>query len=142
MADARHQRFGFASEGLAAPAGIAVAAIASMPADTDALSRRPATHPLSNRVYRADDFVSRHARIDDAGEQALLGDAIAVTDPAGGDLDPHLAGAGFGDVALDQLERAGGIGDLGDAHFGRGAASGSRAAINDTWASQRRKSMP
>ena len=120
MTDAGHQRFGLAGEGIAAPAGIAIAAITTVPADSDPLADRPTAHLRSERVDRADNLVSRHAGVGDPGEQPFLGDAVAVTDTAGRDLDPHLSGPGIGDIALDELERAFGVGDLGDAHLGHG----------------------
>ena len=74
-------------------------------------------HLRPDGVDCTDDLVARHARVLDVGEQPFLGHAIAVADAAGLDLDPDLTGAGFGDVALYQLERAFCIGNLSNAHL-------------------------
>src|SRR5262249_25331771 len=88
MGDAGHQGLGLARKRTAAAAGIAIAEIAAMPADPDPRSRRPAMDFGPDRIDCADDLVPRNARIFDIREQPLFGDAVAVADAAGLDLDP------------------------------------------------------
>jgi hypothetical protein len=101
MGDAGHQRFGFAGEGVAAPASVAVAAIAAVPANADALANGPSVDAPAGGIDEANDLVARHARIMDVREQAFLRYAVAVADAAGLYLDPHLVGRGFRNVAFD-----------------------------------------
>ena len=61
-----------ASEEIATPAVVAIAAESAIPAHTDPLSGLPARHAGANRVDYADYFVSRNARILDAGEKPSL----------------------------------------------------------------------
>src|SRR5262249_47557316 len=96
------------------------AAIAAMPADPDPRSRRPAMDFGPDRIDCADDLVPGNARIFDIREQPLFGDAVAVADAAGLDLDPDLAGGGFRDLPLDQLERPFRKRNLGCAHLRHG----------------------
>src|SRR5881394_1701042 len=80
---ASHQRFGFAGKCVAAPAGIAIPAIAALPADADALARAPPGNSAADRIDAADHLMPGDARVLNVREQPLLGDAVAMADAAG-----------------------------------------------------------
>jgi hypothetical protein len=73
-----------------------------------------------DRIDGADDLMSGNARVFEVGEEAFLGHAVAVADAAGFYLDPDLAGGGFGNIPLDQLERTLRTRNLGDSHLRHG----------------------
>ncbi len=52
-----------AGKKLAAPAVIAITAVASVPANADALASFPRLHPLAHVINDTNDFMSRHTRI-------------------------------------------------------------------------------
>ena len=91
---------------IAAAAGIAVAAMPAVPADSDALSDFPAENARADGVDHAGDFVSRNARVRDARPRTFLGVFIAVADAAGLHLDAHRSCDGLRDFALHQLKRS------------------------------------
>ena len=109
---------GFAGEEIAAAAGLAASTIAAVPADADALADGPGRGIGADGVDEADDFVSGNARILNPGEEAVLGEDVAVADAARLDFDADLAGARLRDIPLDEFERTLGGGDLNGAHFG------------------------
>ena len=52
-----------AGKKLAAPAVIAITAVATVPANADALASFPRLHPLAHAINDTNDFMSRHTRI-------------------------------------------------------------------------------
>src|SRR5207253_11127740 len=86
------------------------------PSDADTLAGLPSGHVRADGVDQSDDLVPWNARVLNAGKDPLLGEGVAVADPAGLDLDAYLAGGGVGNRPLDDLERAVRAGDLDDAH--------------------------
>src|SRR5438477_46254 len=100
----------------AAPAGIAIPAIAAVPADADALTRAPPGNSAADRIDAADHLMPGDARVLNVREQPLLGDAVAMADAAGLHLDANLAGGGLRDFTLDQLQRAVRLRNLCDPH--------------------------
>jgi hypothetical protein len=51
---------------------VAIAAIATVPADTDPLANTPSGNSGTDRVDQTDDFMTRHPRILDAGKRPFL----------------------------------------------------------------------
>ena len=101
-----------ASHEIAAAAGIAVAAMPAVPADSGALSHFPAEHARADGVDHAGDLVSWNARVSDAGARTFLGVLIAVADAAGLHLDAHRSGgglAGFRDPPVEKLRGHSGL---------------------------------
>jgi hypothetical protein len=99
----------FAEDEVAAAAGRALVAVASVPAETDALAG------LEERDVGADDagdFEAGRAWILDAGPLAFPGQRVAVTHTAGMHADAYVAGAGLGEFLFDELKRTAGGGDL------------------------------
>jgi hypothetical protein len=98
--------------------GIAVAAVSAVPTDARALSDSPARHTRAESIYDSGDLVPGHPRILDAGPEALLGEEVAVADPAGLNLDPNLSRPWLRDLPLDQLQRSLLLPNLNDPHLG------------------------
>src|SRR5271167_395315 len=104
MRDPSHPRLCLAGKDVPMATGVAIAAIAAVPADADALTNRPSGNPGADAVDQTDDLMTRHPRIKDAGKETLLGLAVAMADPASLDLDPDSSCSGLRDLALDQLQ--------------------------------------
>ena len=121
MGDAGYQRLGRAGKRVAMATRNTIAAMPAMPADSDRLTGCKSSDTRPDRVERADHLVPRHPRKGDARKQPFLGETVAVTHATRLNLDPHLAGAGFGDVAFDDLERSVRVRNLGHAHLGHGS---------------------
>src|SRR6266849_5975255 len=85
---------------IAAAAGVALKTMSPMPAHADALTLLPARNAHTRSVDHARDLVPGNARILDPRPVAFLHHRIAVTNPAGFDLNPHLSRAGFRNVPL------------------------------------------
>src|SRR4051812_18162566 len=94
-----------AGDKVAAAAGFAIVAMATIPADADPLADLLFRYSFAHRVDQPDHLMAGNARIFDAGEQAQLGDRIAVAYATGLDLDADMCRRRLRDVALDQLER-------------------------------------
>src|SRR5207244_1617333 len=94
----------------------ALAAVSAVPADADALAGFPCADARADGIDVTDDFVTRHARIFDAGVSALFDEGVAVADAAGLDLDADLARSGIRHGTIDRFERATGFADLHHAH--------------------------
>jgi len=67
-----------------------------MPSDADTLAGPPSGDVRADGVDQSNDLVPWNARVLNAGKGPLLGEGVAVADPAGLDLDAYLAGAGSG----------------------------------------------
>src|SRR5262249_23122301 len=106
-----------AGDEVAAPARLAVPAVAAVPAEARALPNGPARDAVAHRVDDARDLVPGRARGRDARPGARLRERIAVTDAARLDPEAYLLASGRRDLALHQLERPAGAGDLCDAHL-------------------------
>jgi hypothetical protein len=78
--------------------------VAAVPTDANALARLPLGNAGAQFVDDARDFVSRNARILNAGPLAFFGERVTVADAAGLHLDAHLSCCGLGNLALDDLE--------------------------------------
>jgi hypothetical protein len=105
-----------ASDEVAAPAGLAVAAVASEPADSDSLARLPATHAVAHGIDDTGHLVPGNARVADARETPVLGVGVAVADAARLHPDAHLAGAGLRNLPLAELKWPASLGYLHDTH--------------------------
>jgi hypothetical protein len=92
-----------ASEEVATPAVVAIAAESAIPADTDSLPDLPSRNVGADGIDHADDFVSRNARILDAGEEPVLRYGIAMANTASLDFDSNEARAWIGDSTLDNF---------------------------------------
>jgi hypothetical protein len=99
-----------------AAAGTADRAVASDPADSNALAFGPVGYAFSQGIDDTGDFMARHAGIDQTGEKTFLGEKIAVADAAGFDFHADLAWAGIGDGSLHNFDGAVGGGYLGYSH--------------------------
>ena len=109
--DAAHER-AFAEHEVAAAAGRAVVAVASVPAEADALAGLEERDVGADGVDDSGDLVAGHARKLEAGPQAFLGQRVRVAHPAGMDADADMAGAGIGEFFFDELKRTAGGGYL------------------------------
>ena len=83
--DARSSKV-LAGHVIAAPARLALEAVAPIPAQPDALPDFPLSYALANRIDQTNDLVPWHSRIRDR-EDAFLGHRIAMANPTG--LHPH-----------------------------------------------------
>src|SRR5262245_56314234 len=88
-----------------------------MPADADALAAREGRHSGAHLVDDSGDLMARNAGEADARVLAILGQRVAVTDSAGLDADADVPGRRVGNLALDHLELAAGLGYLYDLHL-------------------------
>ena len=112
----------FAEDEVAATTGRAVVAVAAVPAEADALAGLEERHVGADGVDDAGDFVAGDARVCDAGQEADLGERVAVADAAGLHADADVAGAGIGEFALNQFKGSARSGDLdGTARYRRHA---------------------
>jgi hypothetical protein len=82
----------------------ALAAVAAEEADSDAVTGLPGRHTDSDRVDDADDLVTRDDRRARIGTDALHTEDVAVAYPATEYARADVAGFGFDELALDQLE--------------------------------------
>ena len=109
----------FAEDEIAAAARRTVVAVASVPAEADALAGLEEGDVGADGVDDPGDFVAGGAGELDAGPVAFFGERVAVADAAGMNADTHVAGAGLGKFLFDELERTAGGGDLhGTAFYG------------------------
>ena len=104
-----------AADHVAAPARVAVAAVAAEPADPDALADLPGDHALADGLDPPGDLVPGHARVRDTRYRALDREGVGVADAAGLDPDEHLAAGGSRDLALGELQSLARGRDLDDA---------------------------
>jgi hypothetical protein len=101
----------------AAAAGFAGKAMAAMPTDSNALAALPVRDIGADGVDAAGDFVSRNARILDAGPMAFFHHGIAMANAAGFDFDADLVADGIGDGSFYEFEIASGFGYLDCFHL-------------------------
>jgi hypothetical protein len=94
-----------------------------MPANADALAGLPSGDAGAHGVDHAHNLMSWNSRILHAGPVTFLGKRIAVADSTSLDLDSHRPGAGFRNVALDDLKRPVRAGNLNDSHFWHDASA-------------------
>ena len=106
----------FAVDEEAFAAGVADEAVAAVPADAHPVALLPLGHVGADLVDAPGDLVARNPRQRQAGKRAGLHEGVAVADSAGFDLDADLARGGFWELALDELERAIGLGHLYGPH--------------------------
>jgi hypothetical protein len=104
IANARHKR-ALAEDKIASAAWFATAAMSSVPPHADPLARFPVVHARTDRIDDPGNFMSRNTGKPEAGPQSLLGENVAVADPASLHLDENLSRSGLGDVALYELQR-------------------------------------
>ena len=88
---------GHAGEELAPAAGVAMPAIAAVPADAHALAGLPVGDAGADRIDHPGHFMTGDAGVAELPDKSLLGERIAVADAACQDLDPHRRGTRFGD---------------------------------------------
>ena len=122
VGDAGHQAVD-AADHVAAPARVAVAAVAAEPADPDALAHLPGDHGLADGLDPSGDLVPGDPRVLDPRYPALDGEGVGVADPAGLHPDEHLARAGIAELPLGLLELRAGAGNL---HHARGGGHASQ----------------
>ena len=103
VADARDLQKS-AIDKIAAAAWIALEAISAVPSDADAIADFPIARFVADRLDDAGDFMSRRARVGDAGPCALLGKQVAVTYAARLDFDPNLSARRVEDFLVDEFE--------------------------------------
>jgi hypothetical protein len=103
VADAGNLQFLTADE-IAAPAGLAYAAVPAMPTYADPITHFPIAGAFSDSVDYTRDLVPGRTRIDDPGKGTLLGEDVAMTDPARLNSDSDRSGLGLADLFLNQLE--------------------------------------
>jgi hypothetical protein len=66
------------------------AAMSALEADANTLPDLPTRDPFAQRVDSPDDFMTGHARIGDAGDEAIHGDRVGMADAAGFDMKSNL----------------------------------------------------
>src|SRR6202034_2590165 len=88
-----------ASEEIATPAVVAIAAESAIPAHANPLSGFPAGHAGADCIDYADHFVPGHTGILDARKEAILRHRIAMADAASLHFDPNKACTGLRDFA-------------------------------------------
>src|SRR5579863_684103 len=88
-----------------------------MPSDADPIADLPSRHARADRIDDARDFMTGHARIFDTGKETLLDDRIAMTNPAGLNLETNFSGIGSRDVALHDFDRTIRANDLCSSHL-------------------------
>jgi hypothetical protein len=101
---------------ISAAAGIALEAMSAMPPNADTLAGLPQRDAGGDFVDAAGDFVSRHARILQAGPDAFFDQSVAMADAARFNFDADLAGAGLGNGAVDHFQISVGLADLDGFH--------------------------
>src|SRR5215813_4703444 len=89
ITDARHPQV-LAGHVIAAPARLALAAMAAIKAQADALPNFPLSHAVANRIYQTNHLMPRHPGVRD-WKQTFLGQRIGVANPAGLHPHPNLA---------------------------------------------------
>lgn len=89
-----------------------------MPADSHALTGRPSSYVGAHSVHQPDNFVSRYARVLQAGKGSLFSKGIAMTNPAGLNLDPYRSRSGLRYFAFHNFQWPIRARDLNRAHFG------------------------
>jgi hypothetical protein len=98
---------------VAVAAGHAGAAVAAEPADRHPLPGRPAVDVVADVVDAAGDLVTGDQGELHVREGGVDERRVGAAHAAGLDGDADLASAGLGQFALDDAERAAGLGDLG-----------------------------
>jgi hypothetical protein len=101
-----------AEDELASPTGLAVVAVASMPAEADALTDFEEWNVGGDGVKDSGDFVTGDAGVGDAGKEAVLGEVVAVADAASLHPDANVARTGLGEFFFDEFKRGLGGWDL------------------------------
>src|SRR6185436_12968835 len=119
VADAGDLERHLAGHEVAAPAGLAVTAVSTVPAHAHPLADTPPGDSPAERVDDTGHLVPRRSRELDARKDPLFRDRVAVTDPARLHLDAHGSRAGRGIRRLGELE---GALRAGDAHHPHGFA--------------------
>jgi hypothetical protein len=89
---------------IAAPARIAVAAVAAVPADPHALPWLPSDNALTERIDSPGDFMSRYARVLNPRPQSFFRHGVAVANSASLDFNAHLSRAWLGDFSLNDFQ--------------------------------------
>jgi hypothetical protein len=88
-----------------------------MPAYANTTAFFPRRHSRTEGIDAASDFVTWYARKLQAGPEPFLYQLIAVADPAGCHLYPHLPGTRLRNIAFDQLKITAWFANLGCCHF-------------------------
>src|SRR5262249_2859667 len=70
--NSRGEQVHSARKEFATPAVIAVTAVATVPANADALTRFPRLYPLAQGINGTNDFMARHTRILDTGPESFF----------------------------------------------------------------------
>src|SRR5262249_55932058 len=94
-----------------------IAAIATVPPDSDPLAWLPSGDTGADRFDHSGHFVAGNSRVLNTREKALFRHRIAVADAASDDLDPDRSGARFGDRAFHDFEWPFGASDLHYTHL-------------------------
>src|SRR5262249_47206527 len=90
-----------AGKKLAAPAMIAITAVATVPTNADALASFPRLHSFTHGINNTNYFMSRHTRILNTGPKSFFDYRIAVANTARFDLHAHPPSLRLRDAAFD-----------------------------------------
>src|SRR5439155_22588731 len=116
-----------------AAAGVAILAVAAVPADADPLARLPPGDAGADRVDHPGHLMAGNPRIRNPWEKALFRHRIAVANAAGLHLDPHRSGVRPRNLAFDHFKWSLRAGDLRDTHHPHVSSSvcprGQRACV-------------
>src|SRR5262249_32790047 len=113
--DARHWTRN-AGEEVSAAAGVAMPAVAAVPADAHALAGLPVGAPGAARADHPGHLMPGHTRVLDSGVRPLLEVRIAVADAARLHLDPPPSGLRLRHRPLDDFKGPFGARDLHGTH--------------------------
>ena len=107
----------YTGDEVAAPAGLAMAAMAAVSTDADALAGFPFGHVRSECIDHAGDLVSWDTGVTNARPASFHGERVTVTNPAGLNFDADMTGTGLRNIAFHHLEGPGCVGNLNCSHF-------------------------
>src|SRR5258708_3924829 len=100
-----------------ATAGKTSAVLPAVPADSNPLAFLPFLHARAHLVDHAGHFVSWDTRIGNAGEKAILGNNVAVTDSTSLDADPYVPRSWLRNFSLHAFKVCSGLRHLHGFHF-------------------------
>src|SRR4029077_1377251 len=102
---------------IATPAFVANEIVATVPANTNALTLLPLRHAVAGKIDNPGDLMPRHARVLNSRPKTFFDQRVAMANPARFYLHPHLSRSGLGNLALDQFKIAACLTNLRCFHF-------------------------